>query len=74
MKTSKTMSASVTLIIIGESGREEWEIVAFSMREPSATHCRFITKDGQTLESHGCNLHYRGDIDALPSAMTATQR
>jgi hypothetical protein len=57
----------VTLTLHGEKESKTFEIVSFSMREPSTMHIRFQTKAGEVLDSHGCILTYKGDIDALPS-------
>lgn len=55
-----------TITLRGESSSQTFEIVEFSMIEPSTTHIRFRTSDGRPLEAHGMTLEYRGDIDKLP--------
>jgi len=57
----------VRLFLYKERGKEILEIISFSMLETSTWHCRFKTKGGQVLESHGLPIGYAGNLDSLPS-------
>lgn len=54
------------LTLSGESQSYRFEIVSFSMLEPSAMHIRFQTRNGEQLEAHGLVLDLVGDADSLP--------
>ena len=49
-----------------ESSAKTFEIVAFSMIEPSTMTIRFVTTKGEMLQGSGGIFEAKGDLDALP--------
>lgn len=62
----QTKPSPVILTLHAESQSKSFDIVSFSMLEPSVYHVLFQTKDGQVLESRGAIVNYTGDLNALP--------